>query len=156
MADSHDDRMDFDDAGELALAQAAGSAAPRPEVKARLLETIAATPRGFAFSFSAEGEWQPHPVPGIRMRVLSVNREARYATLLLDVRPGTRFPAHHHAGAEECFVVSGSLTTCGRHLRAGDFVHADAGTDHGELATDAGCRVILVVGLDDFLSDAAV
>ena len=33
---------------------------------------------------------------------LALNRESGYATLLLDVAPGTRFPAHHHGGAEEC------------------------------------------------------
>jgi hypothetical protein len=32
--------------------------------------------------------------------------------LLLDVAPGTRFPAHHHGGDEECYVISGSLVAC--------------------------------------------
>ena len=80
----------------------------------------------------------PHPVPGIRMKVLALNKQRGYATLLLDVEPGTRFPAHHHGGAEECYVVSGSLFTCGRRLGPGDFVHADADTDHGELWTRRG------------------
>jgi anti-sigma factor ChrR (cupin superfamily) len=70
---------------------------------------------------------------------------ASYATLLLDVDAGTRFPPHFHEGAEECFVLSGSLHTCGRHLKAGDFVHADADTHHGELYTEEGAQVLLVV-----------
>ena len=40
-----------------------------------------------------------------------MNRDSGYATLLLDVAPGTRFPAHHHGGAEECYVVSGAVYT---------------------------------------------
>src|SRR5581483_8130152 len=109
-----------------------------------------------AFVMERDSEWLPHPVPGIRLKVLALNRERGYATLLLDVAPGTHFPPHHHDGAEECYVVSGSLFTCGRRFGAGDFVHADAGTDHGELWTEEGCRVILIVPPDDHLpTDAA-
>jgi anti-sigma factor ChrR (cupin superfamily) len=87
------------------------------------------------------------------MKVLALNKRRGYATLLLDVAPGTRFPSHHHGGAEECYVVSGSLFTCGRRLGAGDFVHADADTDHGELWTEEGCRVILVVPPEEHLPE---
>jgi quercetin dioxygenase-like cupin family protein len=69
--------------------------------------------------------------------------------LLLDAAPGARFPAHHHAGAEECYVLSGSLYACKRRMTAGDFLHADADTDHGELWTDEGARVLLVVPPED-------
>jgi anti-sigma factor ChrR (cupin superfamily) len=83
--------------------------------------------------------------------VLARNAERGYATLLLDVAPGTRFPSHHHEGAEECYVISGSLFTCGRRLGAGDFVHADGNTDHDELFTEEGCRVLLVVPPEDYM-----
>jgi anti-sigma factor ChrR (cupin superfamily) len=86
------------------------------------------------------------------MRVLSVNEAKGYATLLLDVRPGTRFPAHHHSGAEECYVISGSLYTCDRRFGPGDFVHADPDTDHGQLWTEEGCVVLLVAPTDEHLS----
>ena len=86
-----------------------------------------------------------------RAKVLSVNRRNGYATLLLDVKPGTRFPAHHHEGDEECYVISGSIFTLGRRLGPGDFVHADAGTEHGELWTDEGARVLLVVPPEDYM-----
>ena len=148
--------IDFDDL-ELSLAEfaAADIDGPRPLVKANLMARIRletpAVPGGFSFRFAATDEWLAHPVPGIRMRVLAMNRENGYATLLLDVAPGTRFPAHHHTGAEECYVVSGSLYTCDRHLRRGDFVHADSGTDHGELWTQEGVQVILVVPPEDYM-----
>ncbi len=150
------DRIDFDPEVALALARtAAGHPAPRPEVRKRLLEALALSPvpAGFSFRFAADGEWLPHPVPGIRMKVLALNREAGYATLLLDVAPGTRFPAHHHGGAEECLVLSGSLYTWDRRMTAGDFLHADAETDHGELWTEEGCRVLLVAPPDDHLPE---
>jgi len=152
------DAPDFDDAVMLALALASGTdVAPRPHVKAQLLERLTnpVVPPGFSFRFEADADWAPHPVPGIRMRVLSLNLGSGYATLLLDVSPGARFPAHFHDGAEECYVVSGSLYTCDRRMTAGDFLHADANTDHGELWTDEGCRVILVTPPEDFMIAAA-
>jgi anti-sigma factor ChrR (cupin superfamily) len=138
----------------VALAVSVMGPAPAASVRSRLMSRLHAAgtaPSGFAFSYARDDSWRPHLVPGIRMKVLAVNRERGYATLLLDVAPGTRFPAHHHGGAEECYVVSGSLYTCGRRLEAGDFVHADANSDHDELWTDEGCRVILVVPPDEHL-----
>lgn len=147
-----DDAVEFDDIVALALAEQASGPAPAPSVKAKLMARIAqdaSVPAGFHFNLAADADWRPHPVPGIRMRVLSVSKHSGYATLLLDVKPGTRFPAHHHEGDEECYVVSGSVQTLGRRLGPGDFIHADAGTDHAELYTDEGARVILVVPADE-------
>lgn len=152
------DAVEFDDQVALALAALTvrDDVAPPPQVKDRLLarvQTSPAAPRGFFFRFDHDGDWLPHPVSGIRMKVLALNRTAGYATLLLDVAPGTTFPAHHHGGPEECYVISGSLITCGRRLVAGDFVHADGDTDHGELFTEEGCRVLLVVPPEEHLPD---
>ena len=152
--------LDFDDL-ELPLAElaAAGAPAPRPEVRDRLMARIRAeaspAPEGFAFNLAAHDDnWVPHPVPGIRMKVLAMNLERGYATLLLDVAPGVSFPPHHHEGAEECYVISGTVFTCGRRFGPGDFIHADGGTDHGELRTDAGCQVLLVVPPADYMVQA--
>jgi anti-sigma factor ChrR (cupin superfamily) len=106
-------------------------------------------PRGFTFRFRDDQTWLPHPVSGMRMKVLALDRAAGYAVLLLEAAPGTRFPPHHHRGAEECYVLSGSLTTCNRRMTAGDFLHADADTEHGELFTEDGCQVLLVVAADE-------
>ena len=153
-----DNDIEFDELVALALAQVAEGAGPGPEVKERLLAAVRdlagpRVPPGFSFRLAADDEWLPHPVPGIRMKVLAMNRKAGYATLLLDVAPGTRFPAHHHGGDEECYVVSGSLYSCGRRIAAGDFLHAEAGTDHDELWTEEGCRVLLVAPPEDYLPD---
>ena len=149
------DGVEFDELLEVALAQSAAAASGlvSPDVKQRLMARVreSAEPAGFAFSWRADDVWMPHAVPGIKMKVLALNKQRGYATLLLDVAPGTRFPSHHHGGAEECYVVSGSLFTCGRRLGPGDFVHADADTDHGELWTEEGCQVILVVPPEEHL-----
>jgi quercetin dioxygenase-like cupin family protein len=147
-----EDLVEFEELVTVALAAAAEGPAPSPHVRARLMQRIAdcaAPPAGFSLRLDREEDWVPHVVPGIRMKVLSVNRRTGYATLLLDVAPGTRFPAHHHDGDEECYVIAGSVHTLGRRLGPGDFVHADAGTDHGELWTDEGARVLLVVPADE-------
>lgn len=147
------DSVEFDQIVALALAVATSAVEPRPDVKQQLMRKVAASPdpAGFAFHHASHERWLPHPVPGIRMRVLALNKARGYATLLLDVAPGTHFPPHHHHGAEECYVVSGSIFTCGRRLGPGDFVHADADTDHGELWTDEGAQVILIVPPEEHL-----
>jgi len=152
--------IDFADL-EVVLAElaAAGSEAPHPEVRDRLMAAVSAdlpvVPPGFTFKFAASDTWLPHPVPGIRMRVLGLNRESGYATLLLDVKPGTRFPEHHHSGAEECYVISGTVYSYGRRMGPGDFLHADTGTSHSELWTEEGAQVILVVPPEDYMSDSS-
>lgn len=147
------DTVEFEAIVARGLALAAEGPTPGPHVKQRLMQRVAASadPAGFAFHHAADDRWLPHPVPGIRMKVLALNKVRGYATLLLDVAPGTRFPSHHHGGDEECFVLSGSIFTCGRRLGPGDFVHADAGTAHGELWTDEGAQVILIVPPDGHL-----
>lgn len=145
----------FEDAIVLTLARSTErpDVVPRPALKDELMARLrqSSVPAGFQLRMAADDDWRPHPVPGIRMRVLSVNRSSGFATLLLDVAPGTRFPAHHHSAAEECYVLSGTLHTCDRRLGPGDFVHADAGTEHGELWTEDGCRVLLVGAADEHL-----
>src|SRR5262249_40635225 len=151
------DAVYFDDLTAVALAEVAaiGVSSPPARVKtvllARLREEPPPAPAGFAFATIHDDQWLPHAVPGIRMKILALNKTQGYVTLFLDVAPGTRFPSHHHGGAEECYVVAGSLFTCGRRLTAGDFVHADADTDHGELWTDEGAQVILVVPPEEHL-----
>ncbi len=142
-----DERFEFDETSLLALAESVAGPEPRPAVKAQLLArlSVEALPPGFSVHLESEDDWMPHPVAGIRMKVLSMNRRSGYATLLLDVEAGTWFPAHDHDGDEECYVISGSVMTLGRRFGPGDFIHADVGTHHEKLWTAEGARVLLVV-----------
>jgi anti-sigma factor ChrR (cupin superfamily) len=153
MIDETDDAVEFDELVTRALAELTIGPIPRAQVRAQLMARVSegAAHPGFVFRLAADEDWLPHPVPGIRMKVLSTNQRNGYATLLLDVAPGTRFPAHHHGGDEECYVLSGSVHTLGRRLGPGDFLHADAGTDHSELWTPDGARVLLIVPAEDLL-----
>lgn len=153
MSERSDEDVEFDDRLTLALARGADSGEPSPEVRARLMARVRQhdLPQGFSFRLASEDDWLPHPVPGIRMKVLAINRQRGVATLLLDVAPGAVFPPHHHGADEECYVISGTLIACGRTIGPGDFHHADGGSDHGELRTETGCRVLLVVEPEDYL-----
>ena len=151
MSQESDDAVEFDDLVTRALAELANGPVPSPAVGHQLMRRLASETAddGFTFRFAADEDWRPHPVAGIRMKVLASNQNAGYATLLLDVAPGVRFPAHHHGGDEDCYVLSGAVHTLGRRLGPGDFLHADAGTEHGELWTPDGARVLLIVPADE-------
>jgi anti-sigma factor ChrR (cupin superfamily) len=147
-----DDMVEFDDLIARALAESASGPAPGAHVKSLMMARLSeasAIPSGFSLQLADDEGWLPYPIAGIRMRVLAMNKRTGYATLLLDVAPGVRFPPHHHGGDEECYVISGDVHTLGRRLGPGDFLHADEGTYHPEMWTEGGARVLLVVPPDD-------
>ncbi len=100
---------------------------------------------------AADGAWIETPIPGVRMKILAIDRARDRVTMLLKGEPGARYPAHRHSGSEECYVISGSLIVEGQVLRAGDFHHADGESDHAELWTDEGVEVLLVTAASDVL-----
>jgi anti-sigma factor ChrR (cupin superfamily) len=87
--------------------------------------------------------WQETGAPGVRLRTLFVDKAANRMTLLFQLDPGSRYPDHHHAGDEECFVVEGDLHIAGTVLYAGDYHRARADTDHGESFTRGGCMLLV-------------
>lgn len=122
--------------------------APAPAVRERVMERVRAS-RLYSLH-SHEGTWTPGPVPGTRVKLLSLDRLRNSATLLMRVDPGARYPAHHHSGGEDCYVISGEIIVAGQRLRAGDFHRAEADSDHGVLASDTGAEVLLVVSAADY------
>lgn len=105
----------------------------------------------FNFVLADSGDWIDHPeVEGVKIKQLSFNKEKNYAMLLMKVAAGTEYPAHHHGGAEECYVIEGDLYAQGQILGPGDFHHAESGSDHEPLYTKNGCKVILVVDTTDY------
>jgi quercetin dioxygenase-like cupin family protein len=130
------------------IAASAGGEAPSPGVRDALLARVAA-PSNHTIT-ATEGEWVETAVPGLRMKILAIDRVRDRITMLLKGEPGTRYPAHRHSGPEECYVISGSLAVEGRVLRAGDFHHAEGGSDHSELWTDEGVEVLLVGSASDY------
>jgi quercetin dioxygenase-like cupin family protein len=140
-------------AGLYDLTTAVALSAPSVEPPAHVRERVLAatrTPTRYTV-WAADAEWIDTGVPGIRARILSVDKARSLVTMVLRAQPGAVYPSHKHHGAEECFVISGSVVIDGRVLRAGDFHHADADSDHGEITTIEGAEVLLVGAIEDYL-----
>jgi anti-sigma factor ChrR (cupin superfamily) len=93
--------------------------------------------------------WKQLPVPGAWIKLLSLERDRGYAVLLGKLEPGVRYPAHVNAGPEDFYILTGDLHVAGRALRAGDFHHAAAGSQHGENYSVEGCTLLAVLTTDD-------
>jgi putative transcriptional regulator len=104
------------------------------------------------FNPARQGDWLPAQIPGARFKMLSLDLERNFALLYAQLDAGTRYPAHHHSASEECYVLTGDLTTEGRTLRAGDFYRADAHTDHEGLYSAEGCTALFIVPARDLLA----
>lgn len=133
-----------------AVAASVTPVTPPAHVRERVL-AAATTPGRYTLSGANSDDWFDTPYAGIRARVLAVDRAAQMATMLLRAEPGAVYPSHHHHGAEECYVIRGSVVIDGRTLHAGDFHHADADSDHGEITTIAGAEVLIVGAIEDYL-----
>jgi anti-sigma factor ChrR (cupin superfamily) len=137
----------------LRLAAELPAEQPSPSVRDRVLAAVQA-PAKYTIA-STDGQWNESGLPGIRVKILAVDRQRGLVTLLLRGDPGARYPSHRHSAPEECYVIRGSVVIGGRVLQAGDFHHADAESDHGEISTVEGAEVLLVGAIDDYLPGAS-
>src|SRR5262245_21882185 len=135
-----------------ALALSAPQLEPPAHVRDRVL-AAARKPMRYT-AWAADAAWIDTGLPGIRARVLAVDKVRSLVTLMIRAEPGAVYPSHKHHGPEECFVISGSVVIDGRVLRAGDFHHADEDSDHGEITTTEGAEVLLVGAIEDYLPGA--
>jgi anti-sigma factor ChrR (cupin superfamily) len=132
-----------------AVAASANVLEPAGHVRERVL-AAARTPTRYTV-WGGDTDWTETGLPGLRAKVLAVDRVRSLATLLIRADPGAVYPSHKHHGPEECFVLSGSIVIDGRILRAGDFHHADQDSDHGEITTTEGAEVLIVGAIEDYL-----
>ena len=124
---------------------------PPASLRARILAAASATPQNTRTVRAGEGRWFK-AFPGVTVKPLSIDIERDTATILMMFEPGARVPSHDHAGAEDSFVISGSCRIGESYLLKGDFHHADAGTTHGEIVSDEGCVLLLVVDREDYMA----
>ncbi len=122
---------------------------PPAHVRDRVL-AAARTPGRYTL-YASRFDWFETGLPGVRAKILALDKVHELATLLIRAEPGSVYPAHTHHKPEECYVISGSLFIDGRELHAGDFHHADADTDHGDLTTVTGAEVLIVGAIEDYL-----
>lgn len=131
------------------LIESAPPVAPPAHVRERVLAAARGPSR---YTLAAhDGDWFDTPFVGIRGRVLAIDTVRSMATLFLRAEPGAIYPSHTHHGPEECYVLRGTVIIDGRELHAGDFHHADDGSEHGEITTTTGADVLIVGAIDDYL-----
>jgi anti-sigma factor ChrR (cupin superfamily) len=138
------------DALDTIVAESIEPIAPPPELRRRILDAINGVPQDSRTIRAEEGRWHVLPFPGVKVKTLSVDDKRGTATILMSFEPGARVPAHDHHGDEESFVVSGSCRIGSIHLRQGDFHRAGGGSHHGEVVSDEGCVLLLVVDAEDY------
>jgi putative transcriptional regulator len=135
------------------VALALGASVEQIEPPARVRDAVIAATRPPAryTVFAGDRPWTDTPLPGIQSKVLSVDQARGVVTMLIRASAGAVYPSHRHSGPEECYVIRGSVVIDGRVLHAGDFHHADADSDHGEITTTEGAEVLIVGAIDDYL-----
>ncbi|MCX6955561.1 MAG: cupin domain-containing protein [Verrucomicrobia bacterium] len=141
-----------EDTARLALA-APVVAAPSASVKTQLLARIraakaagsaAAVPAGWRFESANTAEGWRETFPGVRFKTLSVDEARDVVMLLVEMRPGARFPDHpHDTSADEGVVISGDVDMDGRLMRPGDYYYAGQGTMHQNVTSPSGCTALL-------------
>jgi hypothetical protein len=97
----------------------------------------------------AQKDWKPLPVPGAFIKLLSISEDSGFAVLLGKLEPGVRYPAHVNVGPEDFYILTGDLVVGDRKLMAGDFHHADAGSQHVENYSVGGCTLLAVLTTKD-------
>lgn len=126
--------------------------APSRVVKERLLARMRTreqpgTLAAWRFSALTSNEgWIPLPLPGVRMRELTVDAERDTALLYVEMAPGAVFPDHDHTAPERGLVLSGDFRMGEQLLCAGDFYEGAAGTRHEHITSPSGCTGLLWVG----------
>lgn len=83
--------------------------------------------------------WQ-EPFPGIRVKVLYKDSEAKETTMLFET-PGTVIPEHIHGGVEWAFVLEGTMEDDEGVVSAGNFVYRPPGSRHS-VRTPSGAKYI--------------
>ncbi len=122
---------------------------PPPTVKTRLMamarETALPSISGVAmkFVFRNDDDFRATRYPGIKVRVLSIDRTARRMSLLMKLEAGSEYPAHHHDGYEECLILEGEIRVGSTRLCAGDYQRCETNTDHVEQYSPTGALLWL-------------
>lgn len=88
-------------------------------------------------------DWTPSPAKGVDRKMLyRVGEEVARATSIVRYAPGSRFPAHAHAGGEEILVLDGTFQDEHGDYPAGCYFRNPPGTSHSPAAED-GCTIFV-------------
>jgi quercetin dioxygenase-like cupin family protein len=111
--------------------------------RAEMVHTVPGGPEGF----------EPTAHPGITVKRLFVDTPNDRVTMVIRMQAGSSYPAHRHAGAEECLVLEGDLKAGPVTMHSGDYQRAEAGSLHPVQSTDSGCVLFIVSSLRDEITD---
>jgi anti-sigma factor ChrR (cupin superfamily) len=135
--------MDELEAQAAVAALAAPDVAPRPELRDRLMQRIAASapappPKPTIGVIVRPGDtpWES-PLPGVEIRPLLGKK-----TMLVRMAAGTYLPAHEHRYGEQCLVLEGSVRSDDAEAHAGDFTYMPPGSLHSQLYSETGCLLL--------------
>jgi quercetin dioxygenase-like cupin family protein len=99
-----------------------------------------------------EGPFEPTDIAGISVRRLFVDEAAERVTMLVRMQAGSAYPAHRHAGVEECYVLEGDLSIGDEtEMEAGDYQRMDTGSLHPIQSTRRGCLLLVTSSRHDEL-----
>ncbi len=68
--------------------------------------------------------------PGVRMKLLYKDDQAKEAMMLVEAAPGSTIPEHVHGGVEWALVLEGTMEDDEGVVSAGNFVYRPAGSKH--------------------------
>jgi quercetin dioxygenase-like cupin family protein len=105
---------------------------------------------------SAGLQWEKSGIPKVETATLYQDAAKREKTGLLRAEPDMHYPAHHHGGVEEIYMLSGDLTLEGVTYYAGDYIRSAAGSDHSAAYSAEGCMFFFRHSLDDRYPQAVV
>lgn len=132
------------------LALTAASVTPRASLRERLMARVEGhtdvrfdSLKGLTFVKASEGIWQ-EMAPGVSAKVLFFDLGFRRATALVRMAPGSSYAPHRHKEAEELYVLEGGCFCGGRELKAGNYHHAEANTEHHNTSSDEGCLLLII------------
>lgn len=125
--------------------------APTPGLVSQVWKRWEASPsEAMVFTSAKSGDWY-EVAPRIRVKPLFVDSVEKMVTMLVEMGPGTAYPAHRHSRGEECYVIAGDLTVDGQLLRAGDYQRAGGGSVHTTQSTHEGCLLLIRSSQEDEL-----
>ena len=87
------------------------------------------------------------------MKLLWQDPESEAYTALFRMAPGARLPKHRHVGAEQTFVLKGSLVDDEGTCTANNFVWRSAGSVHSAHAPDGCLSISMFQQANEFLDE---
>ncbi|HYP13520.1 MAG TPA: cupin domain-containing protein [Bryobacteraceae bacterium] len=125
---------------------------PPPSVRAKVLDAIGVPVTGAAEQplpgiyviREPEQRWRKSRYAGVSYKLLHVDEATNNVTTILKLDPGATYPAHRHAGVEQCLVLQGTVRIGQILLGQGDFEFAKAGTEHAPIVSDQGCQLLII------------